>query len=80
MSDKGAETAAGCLFYSWAGLSWLIGFVTFAGCWIYCISEYGFLFGVGLGWLPAIICAFFAGLLWPLAAIAVLVAVVFIKK
>lgn len=31
------------------------GWLTFAGCWIYCIANYGFLFGLGLGWLPAVI-------------------------
>ena len=31
--------------------------IIFIGCWIYCIASYGFLLGVGLGWLPAIITA-----------------------
>ena len=64
---SGGETFSGC----YGCLSYMIGFLTFAGCWIYCISTYGFLFGVGLGWLPAIICAGFAALLWPLAVVAV---------
>ncbi len=34
--------------------------LTFVGCWFYCVAEYGFLLGVGLGWLPALICAYLA--------------------
>jgi hypothetical protein len=43
--------------------------VTFLGSWIYCISAYGSLFGVGLGWLPSIFVASVAALLWPLILI-----------
>lgn len=51
--------------------------VVFIGCWIYCIATYGFLLGVGLGWLPSWICAAIAACLWPLIAIAVLGVAVF---
>jgi hypothetical protein len=40
--------------------------VVFFGSWIYCIAEYGYLMGVGLGWLPSVIVAVIATLLWPL--------------
>jgi hypothetical protein len=50
----------------------LVGFITFWVSWIYCISEYGYLFGVGLGWLPSLIVAAFAAALWPLALIGLL--------
>ncbi len=33
------------------------GVITFVGAYIYCIATYGFLFGLGLGWLPSIILA-----------------------
>jgi hypothetical protein len=33
------------------------GVITFIGAYIYCIATYGFLFGLGLGWLPSIILA-----------------------
>ncbi len=36
----------------------LAGFLVFAACWIYCIAAYGFLFGVGLGWVPSFICGY----------------------
>ena len=49
--------------------------ITFVGSWIYCIATYGFLLGVGLGWLPSIIVAVIAGFLWPLIAIAIVLAI-----
>lgn len=56
----------------WFGLC--TGLVTFVSLWIYCIVHYGFLLGVGLGWLPSLIVAvptyFLAALLWgPIALI-----------
>lgn len=54
---------SGCWY--WAGY-WLTWLVVFAAGWIYCISEYGFLMGVGLGWLPAGIAATFVSFFWPL--------------
>lgn len=54
--------------------------VVFVGAWIYCIAEYGFLLGVGLGWLPAAIVAVIAGALWPLLLLAVLLIAYFALK
>jgi len=58
----------------------IIAVVVFIGSWIYCINTYGFLLGVGLGWLPSIIAAVviggIIGLLWPLA-IALIVLIVY---
>lgn len=45
--------------------------VVFIGCWIYCIATYGFLLGVGIGWLPSLIAAAVAGFAWPLIALCV---------
>lgn len=53
--------------YAWGVI--IVGSIVFIGSWIYCIFTYGFLFGVGLGWLPSAIVAVIAGLLWPLLAI-----------
>jgi hypothetical protein len=50
----------------------ITGLIIFVGAWIYCIVTYGFLLGVGLGWLPAAITAVVAGLLWPLIAAVLL--------
>lgn len=54
----------------WVGykISW---FLIFIGSWIYCIASYGFLLGVGLGWLPSLIVAYFASFLWPVAALGI---------
>ena len=49
----------------------ITGIIVFLGSWIYCIISYGFLLGVGLGWLPSIIVAVIAGFLWPLLLIAI---------
>jgi hypothetical protein len=58
----------------WIGykISWGLIFV---GCWIYCIATYGFLFGVGLGWLPSLIVAYIASLLWPAAVLIVVLGI-----
>ena len=61
------------------GIVWVI---SFAGFWIYAISEYGFMLGVSLGWLPAAIAATVAAIVWPLfVLVAALIALwVFIEK
>ena len=58
-----------------AGITALIIFV---GSWLYCIAEYGFLLGVGLGWLPSAIVAGIGALLWPLLFVAVVLLVIFV--
>lgn len=51
--------------------AWIVGVPTFIGTWIWCIVEYGFLLGVGLGWLPSAIVAVVVGALWPLIALVI---------
>lgn len=50
-------------------LAVLGGGATFIASWIYCMQEYGFLFGFGLGWLPSALLAAIVGsavnYLWP---------------
>jgi hypothetical protein len=43
-------------------ISVLFSVIVFLISWVYCIFEYGFLFGFGLGWLPSALLAlmFFA--------------------
>lgn len=66
------------------GVAAISGLITFAAAWIYCMSEYGFLFGFGLGWLPALILGAIIGLVmafvWRFVAIglALIAAAVFI--
>ena len=50
---------------------WIFFFLIFVGCWIYCMASYGFLIGVGIGWLPSIITAAIVSLFWPLIVLAV---------
>jgi len=50
-----------------------VGVITFLATYGYCISHYGLLFGVGLGWLPSFILA----VTWPVSLpIVAIVAVV----
>jgi hypothetical protein len=49
------------------------GAIVFLWCYIYSIGEYGFLFGVGLGWLPSLIVGFLTYVFWPIAFPAFLV-------
>jgi len=53
-------------------ISWVIIFI---GCWIYCIAHYGFLWGVGLGWLPSLIAATLVSFFWPLLALVIALAI-----
>ncbi len=41
----------------WLGV--ICAVLAFFGSWIYCVSEYGYLLGFGLGWVPSAILASF---------------------
>ena len=43
--------------------------LAFLGSSIYAIAEYGWFWGLGLGWLPSIFIALIVALLWPLLAL-----------
>jgi len=58
-------------------ITWLIVFVI---SWIYCIVEYGYLFGVGLGWLPSLIVATILGALWPLVLLGLIILLILILR
>lgn len=51
---------------------YIVGLIVFVGSYIYCIATYGFLLGVGLGWLPSLIVAALAAALWPLLIFALI--------
>ena len=53
------------------GTGFVFAFISFAAAYIYCIFAYGFLLGLGLGWLPSLIFAVIMFFLWPLALLAV---------
>ncbi len=63
------EENSGCWY--WAGY-WITWLLVFGGCWVYCISSYGFLIGVGVGWLPSSIAATVVSFFWPLILIGIL--------
>jgi hypothetical protein len=67
----------GTIYVKGAGITF---FLVFIGTWIWCVSEYGFLLGVGLGWLPSAITAVFAALVWPLIACVIVVGIVFLMR
>lgn len=54
--------------------------IVFIGCWIYCVATYGFLLGVGIGWLPSIIAAGIVSIFWPLLLIGVVAVIIAISK
>ena len=64
---------------TWYSTGALVTFwIVFPISWICCIFSYGFLLGVGLGWLPSLIVAGVAAALWPLLLLALLVLVLFV--
>ncbi|MHB8756265.1 MAG: hypothetical protein ACYC92_15125 [Candidatus Acidiferrales bacterium] len=63
----------------WVGY-WITFVISFLGFWIYCIATYGFLLGVGLGWIPSLIAAVILSFLWPLFVLLVVVLLIFLNK
>jgi hypothetical protein len=61
----------------WVGY-WISFVILFVGCWIYCIKSYGFLIGVGIGWLPSAIAAGLFSLGWPLLLLGAVCLVTFL--
>ena len=57
---------------------WITWALVFVGCWIYCIASYGFLLGVGLGWLPSGIAAFVISIFWPLILLLAIALILYI--
>lgn len=51
------------------------GPIAFIACWIYAIASWGFLLGVGLGWIPSLFIAVIARFIWPLLALVLVVGI-----
>ncbi len=51
----------------------ITGIIAFFAIWIYAFFAWGFLIGLAIGWLPALIGAFIIGFLWPLVVLALVV-------
>lgn len=56
----------------------IVALLTFLGSWIYCVANYGFLLGLGLGWLPSFFVAILAFGIWFLLWIPALFLVLYI--
>jgi hypothetical protein len=48
----------------------ITGSLAFIASWVYAAISWGFLLGVGLGWVPAIFIGIIAGFIWPLIVLA----------
>lgn len=57
--------------------AYIVGGIAFVIAWIYAIASYGFFLGVGLGWLPAAVIGFIAGILWPIVLFALALLLLF---
>jgi hypothetical protein len=51
----------------YASVGGIASLLTFVGGYVYCIATYGFLWGLGFGWLPSLIAAIAVGWCWPAA-------------
>ncbi len=60
------------MYAAWFVVTWVIAFLI---GYIYAIYEYGFLLGAGLGWFPAGVVATVVAALWPLVALAIVLAI-----
>ncbi len=83
MADDAKVTTFQIAGFGYVAIGYVLGAVagviTFIGAYIYCIATYGFLLGLGLGWLPSEILAAIIGwavvFLWgPAIVIALLLA------
>lgn len=63
--------------YSFAYLvvAWIIGVIAFFAIWIYSFISWGFLIGLAIGWLPALIGGFILGIIWPVVLLVIVAAV-----
>jgi hypothetical protein len=73
--DEHAADAQGVYMGGALIIGFISAFITFLACWFHAVEEWGFLLGVGLGWLPsffvAIIFGFILGAIWPLIVIGI---------
>ncbi len=50
---------------------YIVGIISLIVIWIYAIVSWGFLIGLAIGWLPALIGGAILGFLWPLVVLVV---------
>ena len=57
---------------NWYSIGAIItGAIAFLAIWFYSFIAWGFLIGLAIGWLPAMIGAVLFGALWPLVVLAI---------
>ena len=85
-AEQGVKPSILAVFLSEKMASWyIVGYwiswvIIFIGCYIYAIASYGFLLGVGLGWLPSAIVATVVGIFWPLIAVGIIVLIFYLAN
>lgn len=61
-------------------ISVIVSIVVLIGCWLYSISEWGWLLGIAFGWIPSLIialmAAFISYFIWWLLLVIILFAIV----
>jgi hypothetical protein len=57
---------------TYAGIGAVVAFISFVAAYIYCIIAYGFLLGLGFGWIPSLIFAVIMFFLWPFAVLGII--------
>ena len=68
----GRRSASSVIGEAYALICGLFGIIIFVVIWIYFIVEYGFLFGLILGWIPALFSAAFAAAIWSIALVSII--------
>lgn len=56
--------------------AFITGALAFIASWAYAAISWGFLLGVGLGWVPSMFIGIIAGFIWPLLALILVVCLV----
>jgi hypothetical protein len=51
----------------------LVGLVTFFGCWIFFITTFGWLLGLVLGWIPAVLIALLVAFMSPMILVLLVI-------
>ncbi len=52
-------------------IAWIVGGITALLIWVYSFFAWGLLFGLMVGWIPALIGGAIAGILWPLVLLVI---------
>ena len=59
---------------------WIVGVLSFIVIWLYALVSWGFLIGLMIGWVPALIGGFILGWLWPLVVLAAIGIIILVSN